>query len=281
MKVQESFKDESIGLYVVSTPIGNLSDITFRALEILKTADLVLCEDTRVTSKLFFHYEIKTPLESYQKFNEQEKLDEIIAYLKEGKKIALVSDAGTPLVNDPGFILVKECIANDIPVVPIPGASSMLTALVASGLLPQPFTFIGFLPRKQSEARTTLEFYKGRSETLIFFESPLRVSKTLELMYDVLGDRRLSLGRELTKKFETFYRGNLKEMYTLEFDTRGEYVIILEGEFKKEELILDIVSQVNFYMEAGLSEKDAMKKVAKVLGVHKSEIYKAYKIVKE
>ncbi|MBN3490912.1 16S rRNA (cytidine(1402)-2'-O)-methyltransferase [Acholeplasma equirhinis] len=280
MKVQESFKDENIQLYIVSTPIGNLSDITFRALATLKSVDLILCEDTRVTIKLLRHYDISTPLESYQKFNEKEKLEEIIEFLKEGKRVALVSDAGTPLVNDPGFILVKEAIEHEIPVIAIPGASSILTSLVASGLLPQPFTFVGFLPRKQSEARFILERYKGREETLVFFESPLRISKTLEEMYDVLGDRRLVLARELTKKFETFYRGSLKTMKDAEFDTRGEYVILLEGEFKKEEMILDIVTQVNLFIEEGLSEKEALKKVAKMLGVHKSEVYKAYKIVK-
>src|SRR5690554_507832 len=242
MKIQKSFEVEDKALYIVSTPIGNLGDMTFRALEILNEVDLILAEDTRVTSKLKSHFHISTPLESYQKFNEKEKLDEVIELLLSGKSIALVSDAGTPLMSDPGFLLVKAAIKNEIPVIPIPGASSILAGLVISGILPQPFTFLGFLPRKKGELRESIEDFIGRKESLVIFESPLRVKKLLHDLYEILGQRNVVLARELTKKFETIYRGKLPEMLSFQFEERGEYVIIVEGEFKREEVILDIVS---------------------------------------
>lgn len=278
MEIQNSFSQDKNKLYIVSTPIGNLSDISYRAIEILKSVDLILCEDTRVTGKLLSYFEIKNKMESYQKFNEASKTNDIISKIKEGMNVALVSDAGTPLINDPGFILVKEAINLGVDVVSIPGASAVLTALASSGLLPQPFTFVGFSPRKSSEIKTLLTKYINREETLIFYESPLRISKTLSMFYEVLGDRRCVLGRELTKKFETFYRGNLIDMVNIEFDTRGEYVILLEG---KEEMVskeINVIHEVNKLIESGLDEKEALKIVAKQLGVHKSEIYKQYKL---
>ncbi|WP_162163923.1 16S rRNA (cytidine(1402)-2'-O)-methyltransferase [Acholeplasma hippikon] len=279
MKVQNSFQVEKNKLYIVSTPIGNLSDMTFRAIETLKEVDLVLCEDTRVTSKLLMHFEIKAKLESYQKYNETLKADEIISKIKDGLNVALVSDAGTPLVNDPGFTLVRLAVENEIDVVPIPGASAMLSALSASGLVPQPFTFVGFLPKKQSEIEIVLSKYVKREETVVFYESPLRISKTLRIMYDVLGERKCVLAREITKKFETFYRGMLSEMHELEFDERGEYVILLEGHIQTEkEQTIDIDQLMGELIASGREEKEALKIVAKKLGVHKSEVYKAYKI---
>ncbi len=280
MKVQSSFVEPKPTLYLVSTPIGNLGDITKRAIETLQIVDLILCEDTRVSGKLLSYLGIKKPLESYQQYNEKEKANEIIDKMKSGMSIALISDAGTPLVNDPGFILVKKAIEEDIIVTSIPGASAMLAALVSSGLVPQPFTFIGFLPRKLGDFIKIVSQYQGRSETLIIYESPNRVSKTLIGLFDILGDRKLVLARELTKKFETLYRGTLKAMKDLVFDDRGEYVILLEGEFKEHDEVIDVASKVEFYKEQGLEEKEALKKVAKELGVHKSEIYKIYKIVK-
>lgn len=280
MKVQSSFIEPKPTLYLVSTPIGNLGDITKRAIETLQIVDLILCEDTRVSGKLLSYLGIKKPLESYQQYNEKEKANEIIEKMKSGMSIALISDAGTPLVNDPGFILVKKAIEEDIIVTSIPGASAMLAALVSSGLVPQPFTFIGFLPRKQGDFIKSVSQYQGRSETLIIYESPNRVSKTLIGLFDILGDRKLVLARELTKKFETLYRGTLKAMKDLVFDNRGEYVILLEGEFKEHDEVIDVASKVEYYKEQGLEEKEALKKVAKELGVHKSEIYKIYKIVK-
>lgn len=278
MEIQNSFSTEKNKLFIVSTPIGNLQDITHRAIETLKQVDLILCEDTRVTGKLLSFLEIKSKMESYQIFNEESKANEIINKIKEGLNVALVSDAGTPLINDPGFILVRLAIENNIDVISIPGASAMLAALSVSGLVPQPFTFVGFLPKKQSEIEQTLSNYKKRDETLIFYESPLRITKTLEKMYKVLGDRKCVLARELTKKFETIYRGNLEEMRTLSFDERGEYVIILEGHIKEEVKDLNVIDEINKLIKEGTTEKDAIKRVASILGVHKSEIYKQYKI---
>lgn len=277
MQIQNSFSNEKNKLYIVSTPIGNLQDISFRAIETLKSVDLILCEDTRVTGKLLAHFEIKAKMESYQKFNEASKTNEIIEKIKEGINIALVSDAGTPLINDPGFILTKEAINHGIDVVSIPGASAVLSSLAASGLLPQPFTFVGFLPRKQSEIKAVLTKYLQREETLIFYESPLRIAKTLTYMFSVLGDRKCVLAREITKKFETFYRGNLEEMKDISFDERGEYVILLEGHIEEENKEIDPIQEVNKLIKSGLEEKEAIKKIAKQLGVHKSEVYKLYK----
>lgn len=278
METQNSFSQDKNKLYIVSTPIGNLSDISFRAIEVLKSVDLILCEDTRVTGKLLAYFEIKVRMESYQKFNEASKTSEIINKIKEGLNIALVSDAGTPLINDPGFILTKEAIHHGIDVIPVPGASAILSALAASGLNPQPFTFVGFLPRKTSEIVNIVEKYKNREETLIFYESPLRISKTLKYLFDNLGNRKCVLAREITKKFETFYRGELEEMHTMTFDERGEYVILLEGFVQTEETDIDVVKEVKKYIQNGMDEKEALKKVAKQVGVHKSEIYKQYKL---
>jgi len=280
MKIQQSFIETTPTLYLVSTPIGNLSDITKRAIDTLNTVDLILCEDTRVSLKLLSYFGIKKPLESYQQYNEHDKAQEMVERMKEGLNVALISDAGTPLVSDPGFILVKKAIEEGIVVTSIPGASAILTSLVASGLITQPFTFLGFLPRKQGDLTKTLALYQGRPETLVIYESPNRIEKTLRSLYEMLGDRKLVLARELTKKFETYYRGTLKMMKDLTFDLRGEYVILLEGEFNEQDEVIDVVSRVDFYMEQGVVEKEALKKVAKELGVHKSEIYKIYKIVK-
>ncbi len=280
MRIQHSFLEDKPTLYVVSTPIGNLGDMSKRALEILEMVDLILCEDTRVTAKLLNYFNLKNKMESYQIFNEHSKVEDLVSRMREGMNVALVSDAGTPLVNDPGYLLVKEAIRQEINVVSIPGASALLTALVSSGLLPQPFTFIGFLPKKQGELTKVLTKYIKREETLIIYESPLRISKTLKDLFDVLGNRNLVLCRELTKKFETIYRGDLVSMMDEVFDTRGEYVILLEGDFVEVEQVLDAIALVNLYKEQGLEEKEAFKKAAKDLGVHKSEVYKVYKISK-
>ncbi|WP_025725611.1 16S rRNA (cytidine(1402)-2'-O)-methyltransferase [Acholeplasma granularum] len=280
MKTQVSFTVNQPTLYIVSTPIGNLSDMTFRAVSILESVNLILAEDTRVTGILLKHYNIKTPMLSYQKFNEQERLIEIIDKLKQGESVALVSDAGTPLVNDPGFLLVKSAVLANINVVSIPGASAVLAGLASSGINPQPFTFIGFLPRKQKEASNVLKDYENRKETLIIYESPLRIKMTLELILSILGNRNLSIGRELTKMFETIYRGDINSILEHELDTRGEYVIIVEGDLTIIETSKDPVELVDYYISQGNDEKEALKLAAKDLKVHKSEIYKLYKIKK-
>jgi len=278
VNIQVSYDEPKPTLYVVSTPIGNLKDITLRALETLRTVDMILCEDTRVTSRLTSNYQIEVPLKSYQKFNEHAMVDFVVEQLSMGLSLALVSDAGTPLISDPGFILIDALIQKNFNVVSIPGASAALSALVSSGLLTQPFTFLGFLPRKVGEIKTVLENYIDRTETLIIYESPNRMEKTLKIMFEVLGNKRVSIARELTKKFETYYRGLIGEFLVDVLDKRGEYVIVVEGATKKVLSIQDPVQLVNLYIDQGLTEKDAIKQASRDLGVHKSEVYKVFKI---
>lgn len=275
----QTFDETKSTLYIVSTPIGNLKDITLRALDVLKEVDLVLAEDTRVSLKLLNHYDIHKPLLSYEKFNEKERVDTIINRLKENQNIALISDAGTPLLSDPGSILVNKVIEEGFNVVAVPGASALLTGLVISGIRTEPFTFLGFLPRKQSEAKKILINYYNRIETLVIYESPLRINDTLNLLYETLGNRYLVLTRELTKKFETTYRGELKDIKDEIFDTRGEYVIYVEGKLEKIIVSDDIIlKKMDEYIKKGLLEKDAMKMVAKDLSISKKEVYQVIKI---
>ncbi|PKK94164.1 MAG: 16S rRNA (cytidine(1402)-2'-O)-methyltransferase [Tenericutes bacterium HGW-Tenericutes-6] len=276
--MQKSFREDKPTLYLVSTPIGNLKDMTYRAVEILQSVDTILCEDTRTSSVLLNHYKISKPLLSYHEFNKMERETEVINMLKEGKNLALISDAGTPGISDPGFEITESAIAMGYHVVSIPGASAILAALVVSGLMIQPFTFIGFLPRKQGERTKLLKTYETRHETLLFYESPLRVEKTIESLYEAFGNRKVTLARELTKTFETIIRTTLKEALTIEHQTKGEYVIILEGYQKKIDSKLTLKDQVEAYIKQGLDEKEAMKQVAKDQKITKSDVYKAFKI---
>lgn len=220
-----------IMLYVVPTPIGNLSDITLRAIEVLKDADLVLVEDTRTSSVLFSHYGIKTPMQSYHQYNEHKTVDAIVEKIKQGNNIAIITDAGTPGISDPGFLLVRECIKNDIEVNTLPGASAFILALVNSGFPTDKFYFEGFLPHKKGR-NTRLNFLKELNCTFVLYESPYRVLKTLEQLCEVMGeDRPASVSRELTKKFEETRRGTLKELksYFTENKPKGEFVIVVKG----------------------------------------------------
>lgn len=276
--IQRSFQDEHPKLYIVSTPIGNLKDITYRAVEILKEVDAILCEDTRTSKTLLNHYDIHKQLISFHDHNKTEKAQEILSLMDEGKHLALISDAGTPGINDPGYELIQEVIKHGYHVVAIPGASAILSALVVSGCLIQPFTFIGFLPRKNSSKKEVIESYHQRVETLVIYESPLRVKKTLEDLYAILGDREVVLARELTKMFETITRTTLKESLSLDIDTRGEYVIVVEGSKETYDLSMSIKDHVIQLIDEGYDEKDAMKMVAKKRQITKSDVYKAYKI---
>ncbi|MFA5470720.1 MAG: 16S rRNA (cytidine(1402)-2'-O)-methyltransferase [Acholeplasmataceae bacterium] len=276
--IQQSFQKKVATLYIVSTPIGNLKDITYRAVEILKTVDYILCEDTRTSKTLLNYHQIDRPLISFHDFNKEEKQEDIINLLRNNNNLALISDAGTPGINDPGYELIKEVIKCGYHVVSIPGASAILAALVSSGLVIQPFTFLGFLPKKQGDKKTVLESYIKRKETLVLYESPLRVKRTLEILYQVLGSRNLVLARELTKLFETITRTNLEQVQTLDIDTRGEYVILVEGDHEPVNYELSIEDHVKQFIKDGQDEKTAMKTVAKLRGVTKSEVYKAYKI---
>lgn len=284
MWVQRSFEENERGiLYLVPTPIGNLEDITFRALNILKMVDLIAAEDTRQTKKLCNYFEIDKKLVSYHEHNKEVSGSRLIEEIIKGKKIALVSDAGMPAISDPGYELVTACIREEIPVVPLPGANAALLALVASGLSTDHFFFYGFLNRSKKEKRKQLEQLKSMQYTTIFYESPHRIKDTLELILETLGDRSVSVCRELTKKFEEFTRGRVTEVikHIDEFEPRGEYCLVLEGAISEEEEDhwwneLSIIQHVEHYISLDLPSKAAIKQVAKDRSVSKRDIYQVY-----
>ncbi|RQN08090.1 16S rRNA (cytidine(1402)-2'-O)-methyltransferase [Clostridium butyricum] len=271
-------------LYLVPTPIGNLKDITLRALEVLKESDIIAAEDTRQTLKLLNHFEIKKPLISYHKFNEQSKGNEIIELLLEGKNIALVSDAGTPGISDPGSVIVGKCINENIDFEVLPGATAITTALVYSGLDTTKFLFRGFLPRENKDRRVITDELLNSQETLIFYEAPHRLLDTLSYLMDVFGDRKIAVCRELTKLYEEIFRGNLSDAIQnfVNNKPRGEFVLVLEGkkiedikEEKKQEWInLSIEDHILKYIKDGINKKEAIKLVAKDRALPKSEVYK-------
>lgn len=222
-------------LYIVSTPIGNLEDITIRALRILKEAGIIAAEDTRRTQKLCSFYGIGTPLTSYHDYNKEEKTAVLLKRMEEGEAIALVSDAGTPLISDPGYYLVSRTIAHGLPVIPIPGPSAPLAALTASGLPTDSFTFYGFLPRKSGARNILIKSFQQHKETIIFFESPHRLTKTLQMLQECLNDRRIVITRELTKTYEEILRGTTEEILQMSQQRKwkGELTVVVEGEGKK------------------------------------------------
>lgn len=288
MKSQKSTLFEKTScLYLVATPIGNLEDITVRALRILKEVDVIAAEDTRNTKKLCHYFNIETPLVSYHEHNIDVGGDKILSYLREGKTVALVSDAGLPCISDPGADIVAKAIIEDFAVVPIPGANAALSALIASGLSPQPFYFYGFLNRHKKERRIQLEKLKNREETILLYEAPHRLKDTLKDIELVLGNRKVVLARELTKKFEEFLRGTVVDAieWTNDNEVRGEFCIVLEGNTQPEELEdassewanMTLDEHVNYVMEQKqLSSKDAIKEVAKLRNLPKQEVYKMY-----
>lgn len=278
MQRQKSFVNEVNTLYLVATPIGNLDDMTFRAINILKNVDVIFAEDTRVTSKLLSHFEINKKLLSYHEHNKERASDIVLDYLKNGD-VALVSDAGLPVISDPGYEIAKLAILNGYNVSPIPGANAALSALISSGISPQCFMFYGFLGNKASSRKKELEMVKDFKNTIIFYEAPHRIKDTLIDMLDILGDRYITLAREMTKKFEEFIRGNISEILEIVDELKGEMVIVVEG--NKETINYDdikIVDHVKSYIDKGYSEMEAIKKVANDRGVKKQEIYKEIKI---
>lgn len=287
---QKSFSDnyKEGRLYLVPTPIGNLEDITFRSLRMLKEVDFIAAEDTRQTKKLCNYFEISTPLISYHEHNKQQSGKKIIDLLKEGKDVALVSDAGMPSISDPGYEIVVEALEERLYVVPMPGANAALTALIASGLVSQPFYFYGFLDRHKKEKKKELDKLLRLQDTIILYESPHRLKDTLTAMLEVLGDRQIVVSRELTKKFEEFTRGRISEVLALLGDqaVKGECCLILEG--NKEEIqdageawwqTLSLQEHVEHYMKEGThSSKDAIKQVAKERELPKREVYQAFHV---
>lgn len=270
-------------LYLVATPIGNLEDITIRALNVLKNVDLIAAEDTRHTLGLLNHFEINKPLISYYKETEKKKSPILIEKLLNGTNIALVSDAGTPGISDPGEEIVKKAIKNNIDIIPIPGACAFVNALISSGMNTKEFSFMGFLSANKKERKDKLEEIKYETRTLIFYEAPHKLKTTLESMLEVLGDRKVVLARELTKIHEEFIRGNLSTIVEQFVDIRGEFVIILEGNSisKQEKEILDLNSlsmdeHYKFYENQGLDKKEIIKKIAKDRNINKNEVYQHF-----
>lgn len=261
-------------VYFVATPIGNLKDITLRAIETLKEADVIFCEDTRHTVKLLNAYEIKKPLYACHKFNETEAAQKILEQSRLGKKVAVVSDAGTPVISDPGNVVCKILKEANEPYTLIPGASAFVAALVLSALDASKFAFIGFLPEKQTEKKAILEKYKDLDLTLAFHSAPQDVDKDVKAMFEVFGERKAVAVREITKIHEESRAFNLSEGLTGE--KRGEYVLLVEGATEKENPLnaLSEVEHIKHYIDMGLDKKEALKKAAKDRGVSKSDLYK-------
>ena len=270
-------------LYLCATPIGNLDDMTFRVLDTLRSVDLIAAEDTRNSIKLLNRFEIKTPMTSYHEYNKVEKAEKLIAMMQEGKNIALITDAGTPAISDPGEVLVHMCHKNGVPVTSLPGACACITALTLSGLPTRRFCFEAFLPVDKNERRIILEDLKEESRTIILYEAPHHLKATLAELYELLGDRAITLCRELTKKFETVMPTTMSDAISFyeENEPKGEYVLVIEGksfetrkeEKQKEWQQLSIEDHMAFYEGQGVDRKEAMKKVAKDRGITKRDVY--------
>ena len=288
LRTQMSFEKHDTGkLYLIPTPIGNLEDMTFRAVNLLKEVDLIAAEDTRNTQKLLNHFEIKTKQISFHEHNTESRIPELIKKMEDGLNIGQVSDAGMPSISDPGHELVERCIEMGIPVVSIPGPSAGMTSLIASGLSPQPFLFYGFLNRKSKEQRAELEELSQEKPTLIFYEAPHRLKKTLVNLQKVLGNRKATLGRELTKRYEEYIRGTLDDLVQWSQDTqiRGEFVIMVAGnpdgtlvDNADEDalLALSIEDQVQKLIDSGEKTNAAIKQVAKLNQLVRQDVYNQF-----
>ncbi|ELH1864422.1 16S rRNA (cytidine(1402)-2'-O)-methyltransferase [Staphylococcus pseudintermedius] len=270
-------------LYLVGTPIGNLEDMTFRAIYTLQHVDLIACEDTRVTKKLCHHFEITTPLKSYHDHNKEQETETLIDMLVAGKTIALVSDAGLPLISDPGYELVVRAREQGVTVVPIPGPNAGLTALMASGLPSFTYTFLGFLPRKSRDKTALLETRMYQDSTLLLYESPHRVKGTLEVIAQIDAERTVTLGRELTKKFEQITTApvtSLLEQLETDIPLRGEFVVIIEGATPIEGTVwfetLSVEDHVTHYIDEGMKPKAAIKKVAQEREMSSKTVYNIF-----
>ena len=275
-------KQKKGNLYIIATPIGNLEDITLRAIRILKEVDLIAAEDTRHTLKLLNHLEISKPLISYHRHNEEIRTEELIKELKTGKNIGLVSDAGTPGICDPGEEIIKKCIEESIKVVPIPGACAMINALITSGISTKEFIFLGFLPLNKKSRKEKLEEIKNANKTIILYEAPHKLKNTLNDLSDILQSREVVLARELTKIHEEYIRGTVKELMEKTDNLKGEMILIIEKNNKDNEEELNSLNNLtleehyNFYEKRGLNKKEIIKKIAKDRNVSKNEIYQYF-----
>ena len=278
MNRQKSFENGRPTLYLVPTPIGNLNEMNPRAIDILKQVDVIACEDTRTSGQLLKHFDIHNRLIAYHNFNEESSANGIMDLLEEGKDIALISDAGYPLINDPGQKIVSIATEAGFNVVPISGPSAFLNALVASGLVAQPFIFIGFLPQSHSDRVKKLKEYQNYPMTMIFYEAPHRIEKCLKDCLEVFGDRKMTLARELTKMHEEFLRGSITEILDIIGELRGEMVIVMDGNHEEPSEAIDmsdVIRMVNESIEAGMSTRDAIKDIASKTGIKKNKIYDA------
>lgn len=274
---QKSYSNSKATLYLIPTPIGNMEDITIRAINTLKIVDVVFSEDTRVTRQLLNYLEINKKLISSHNFNEANNENILLKYLNEGKNVGVVTDRGTPIISDPGYELVKIAINNNYNVVSLPGPTALIPALTVSGLNPSPFTFYGFLNNKESKQKKELESLKDLSSTLIFYEAPHRILKTLENIKTILGNRKISISREISKKFEEVYRGTIEEVIKELEDVKGELVIVVDGNHEEKSYNnLTIIEHVNLYIKEGYKTMDAIKMVAKERKVSKGEVYTEY-----
>lgn len=274
-------EEKKIGkLYIVATPIGNLEDITLRAIQILKSVDLIAAEDTRHTLKLLNHLEISKPLISYHRHNEDIKTGVLIGKLLEGQNVALVSDAGTPGICDPGEVVIKKCIEEKIEVIPIPGACAMINALIISGIDTKEFTFLGFLPLNKKLRKEKLDEVRQSEKTIILYEAPHKLNSTLKDLKEILEDRQVVLARELTKIHEELVRGNIEEIIEKAENLKGEMVLIIEGNkkgnIKYEFKNLSLEEQYKLYEKQGFEKKEIIKKIAKDRGLSKNEVYQKF-----
>ena len=270
-------------LYVVATPIGNLDDITLRAIKILKEVDVIIAEDTRHTLKLLNHLNISKPLISYHRHNEEQRKEMIIDKLKNGENIAIVSDAGTPGICDPGEVLIHKCIKENIKVVPIPGACAMINALIASGISTKEFTFLGFLPLNKKLRKEKLEYIKNETKTVIIYEAPHKLKSTLEDLKEILEKRKVVIARELTKIHEEFIRGTIDEILEKADSLKGEIILIIEGnkesnhhDNKNKFIEMSLEKHYEYYEKQGFSKKEIIKKIAKDRGLAKNEVYQHF-----
>lgn len=269
--------DGKATLYLVPTPIGNLEDITMRSIKILNEVEVVFSEDTRVTSLLLNHFDIKKKLISLHEHNEDKLKDKVLEYLQDGDSVALVTDRGTPIISDPGYKTVKYVSDMGYNVVALPGACAFVPALIVSGIAPQPFLFYGFLSSKDSQKKKELEKLKFVKETIIFYEAPHRIFQTMSLILDVFGDREVSLSREISKKFESVYRGNITDLLLTLENIKGEFVVVVAGYQEENNFTeLNIIDNVDLYVREGMEVREAIKRVAKERGISKSDVYREY-----
>ena len=279
---QKSY-DGKNSLYLIPTPIGNFDDMTFRSIETLKLVDVLFCEDTRITKQMLNRFEINKKLISSNDHNEEKTKEIAVQLLEEGKNIGIVTDRGTPIISDPGYKIVEEVIKKGYNVIPLPGANALIPALISAGVNPSPFMFYGFLNAKKSKREKELQNLKNYPVTIIFYEAPHRIIEMLESVKEVLGERRISVAREISKLHEEIYRGTVSEVINElnSQEIRGEFVVVVEGNSNEVSFEdMSVVEHVNMYIEEGLTEKDALKKVAKDRNTTKSEIYKIYHIGK-